>query len=188
MTEPSVSFAGNLTDDPEVRYTERGSPERCSAWPSRAGASRRRRSSPWSSGATRPSTPPQSLSKGSRVVVIGRLQQRSWTAAADGSPRLRRGGRGRGAGAKPGGRWRPRPGRRGARRTRGPARRFVRGPERTLGLRSCQAGSVCAPPPDASPSASDAAVSPVGGAEASSRAETTQRSPSSGTAPRMTAT
>jgi hypothetical protein len=24
MTEPSVSFAGNLTDDPEVRYTEGG--------------------------------------------------------------------------------------------------------------------------------------------------------------------
>ena len=24
MTEPAVSFAGNLTDDPEVRYTEGG--------------------------------------------------------------------------------------------------------------------------------------------------------------------
>jgi single-stranded DNA-binding protein len=24
MTEASVSFAGNLTDDPEVRYTEGG--------------------------------------------------------------------------------------------------------------------------------------------------------------------
>ena len=24
MTEPSVSFAGNLTDEPEVRYTEAG--------------------------------------------------------------------------------------------------------------------------------------------------------------------
>jgi single-stranded DNA-binding protein len=24
MTDASVSFAGNLTDDPEVRYTERG--------------------------------------------------------------------------------------------------------------------------------------------------------------------
>jgi hypothetical protein len=24
MTEPSVSFAGNLPDDPEVRYTEGG--------------------------------------------------------------------------------------------------------------------------------------------------------------------
>jgi single-stranded DNA-binding protein len=24
MTEPSVSFAGNLTDDPELRHTEAG--------------------------------------------------------------------------------------------------------------------------------------------------------------------
>jgi single-stranded DNA-binding protein len=24
MTEPSLSFAGNLTDDPQVRYTEGG--------------------------------------------------------------------------------------------------------------------------------------------------------------------
>jgi single-stranded DNA-binding protein len=24
MTEPSVSFAGNLTDDPELRHTEGG--------------------------------------------------------------------------------------------------------------------------------------------------------------------
>jgi single-strand DNA-binding protein len=30
--------------------------------------------------------PPKSLSKGSRVVVVGRLQQRSWTAE-DGSAR-----------------------------------------------------------------------------------------------------
>jgi Single-strand binding protein family len=42
----------------------------------------------------------QSLAKGSRVVVMGRLQQRSWTAE-DGSARSRRGGRGRGAGAEP---------------------------------------------------------------------------------------
>ena len=26
MTEAAVSFAGNLTDDPEVRYTATGSP------------------------------------------------------------------------------------------------------------------------------------------------------------------
>jgi single-stranded DNA-binding protein len=26
MTEAAVSFAGNLTDDPEVRYTHDGSP------------------------------------------------------------------------------------------------------------------------------------------------------------------
>jgi len=61
MTEASVSFAGNLTDDPEVRYTE-------IVWRDQA------------EHAT------QSLSKGSRVVVVGRLQQRAWTAE-DGSTR-----------------------------------------------------------------------------------------------------
>ena len=46
MTEVSVSFAGNLTDDPQVRYTESGIPGPCSGWRCRVGASRRRRSSP----------------------------------------------------------------------------------------------------------------------------------------------
>jgi single-stranded DNA-binding protein len=45
MTEASVSFAGNLTDDPEVRSTD--------------------------SGIARAMF---------RVVVVGRLQQRTWTA------------------------------------------------------------------------------------------------------------
>jgi hypothetical protein len=55
----------------------------------------------------------ESLSKGSRIVVVGRLQQRAWTAE-DGTP-IRRGGRGRGARAEPGWQRRRRPGRRGAR-------------------------------------------------------------------------
>jgi hypothetical protein len=46
MTEASVSFAGNLTDQPEVRYTEAGIAGPCSGWPSLVGGSRRRRSSP----------------------------------------------------------------------------------------------------------------------------------------------
>jgi Single-strand binding protein family len=41
----------------------------------------------------------QSLAKGSRVMVVGRLQQRSWTAE-DGAP-IRGRGAGRGAGAEP---------------------------------------------------------------------------------------
>jgi hypothetical protein len=41
----------------------------------------------------------ESLSKGSRVVVVGRLQQRAWTAE-DGSAPIHRRGRGRGTGAK----------------------------------------------------------------------------------------
>jgi single-strand DNA-binding protein len=79
MTEAAVSFAGNLTDDPELRHTEE-SLGRCSGWRCRVAGSRRRRSSPWSCGATRPSMRPSPSRKGSRVVVVGRLQQRSWTA------------------------------------------------------------------------------------------------------------
>jgi hypothetical protein len=33
MTEANVSCAGNLTDDPQVRYTESGIAERPSEWP-----------------------------------------------------------------------------------------------------------------------------------------------------------
>jgi single-stranded DNA-binding protein len=57
MTKASVSFAGNLTDDPEIRYTEAGIARAMF----RVAVSGRREqepsSSPSSSGATRPSTP-----------------------------------------------------------------------------------------------------------------------------------
>jgi single-stranded DNA-binding protein len=46
MTEAAVGFAGNLTDQPEVRYTESGIARAVSGWPSAAGGSRSRRSSP----------------------------------------------------------------------------------------------------------------------------------------------
>jgi hypothetical protein len=58
MTEASGSFAGNLTDQPEVRHAGAGI-ARASfrvAVPGRRTA--RRRSSPWWPGATGPSTPP----------------------------------------------------------------------------------------------------------------------------------
>jgi single-stranded DNA-binding protein len=42
----------------------------------------------------------ESLAKGSRVMVVGRLQQRAWTAEGRQRPPGHR-GRGRGAGAKP---------------------------------------------------------------------------------------
>jgi single-strand DNA-binding protein len=86
MTEAAVSFAGNLTDQPKVRYTEGGIAGAMFRVAVSAAGSRSRRSSPLSSGATRPSTQPRSLIKGSRVVVLGRLQQRSWTAE-DGNAR-----------------------------------------------------------------------------------------------------
>jgi single stranded DNA-binding protein len=90
MTEASVSFAGNLTDDPEVRYTESGIARAMF----RVAVSGRREQEAsfftvvvWRDQAEHAA---RSLSKGSRVVVVGRLQQRSWTAemaAPDRCPR-----------------------------------------------------------------------------------------------------
>jgi single-strand DNA-binding protein len=86
MTEPSVSFAGNLTDDPELRHTESG----IARTMFRVAVSGRREQEPsfftvivWRDQAEHAA---QSLAKGSRVVVVGRLQQRAWTAE-DGSTR-----------------------------------------------------------------------------------------------------
>jgi single-strand DNA-binding protein len=86
MTEASVSFAGNLTDDPEVRYTEGG----VSRAAFRVAVSGRREQEPsfftvivWRDRAEHAA---ESLTKGSRVVIVGRLQQRAWTAE-DGSAR-----------------------------------------------------------------------------------------------------
>src|SRR5215207_4868686 len=87
MTEASVSFAGNLTDDPEVRHTESGIARAMF----RVAVSARREQEAsfftvivWRDQAEHAA---ESLSKGSRVVVIGRLQPRAWTAE-DGSARL----------------------------------------------------------------------------------------------------
>jgi single-strand DNA-binding protein len=86
MTEASVSFAGNLTDDPELRHTESGIARAMF----RVAVSGRREQEAsfftvivWRDQAEHAA---QSLSRGSRVVVVGRLQQRSWTAE-DGSAR-----------------------------------------------------------------------------------------------------
>jgi single-strand DNA-binding protein len=86
MTKASVSFAGNLTDDPELRHTEGGIARAMF----RVAISGRREQEVssftgivWRDQAEHAA---QSLSKGSRVVVVGRLQQRSWTAE-DGSAR-----------------------------------------------------------------------------------------------------
>jgi single-strand DNA-binding protein len=88
MSEAAVSFAGNPTDDPEVRYTEGG----IARARFRVAVSGRREQEAsfsfltvivWRDQAEHAS---QSLARGSRVVVMGRLQQRSWTAE-DGSAR-----------------------------------------------------------------------------------------------------
>jgi single-strand DNA-binding protein len=87
MPEAQVSFAGNLTDQPEVRHTEAGIAR---AMFRVAVSGRSRDSEPsfftvvvWRDQAEHAA---QSLSKGSRVVVVGRLQQRTWTDQ-DGSAR-----------------------------------------------------------------------------------------------------
>jgi single-strand DNA-binding protein len=86
MTEASVSLAGNLTDQPEVRYTESGIARAVF----RVAVSGRREQEAsfftvivWRDQAKHAA---ESLSRGNRVVVVGRLQQRSWTAE-DGSAR-----------------------------------------------------------------------------------------------------
>jgi single-strand DNA-binding protein len=86
MTEASVSFAGNLTDDPELQHTEGGIARAMF----RVAVSGRREQEAsfftvvvWRDQAEHAA---ESLSKGSRIVVMGRLQHRSWTAE-DGSAR-----------------------------------------------------------------------------------------------------
>ena len=79
-----VSFAGNLTDDPELWHTEGGIARAMF----RVAVSGRRKQGAsfftvivWREQAEHAA---ESLLKGSRVVVVGRLQQRIWTAE-DGS-------------------------------------------------------------------------------------------------------
>jgi single-strand DNA-binding protein len=86
MSEASVSFAGNLTDTPEVRHSEGG----IARTTLRVAVSGRREGEAsfftvvvWRDQAEHAAA---SLAKGSRVVVVGRLQQRTWTAE-DGSAR-----------------------------------------------------------------------------------------------------
>jgi single-strand DNA-binding protein len=85
-TVNTVTLVGNLTDDPEVRYTEGGIARAMF----RVAVSGRREQEAsfftvvvWRDQAEHAV---ESLSKGSRVVVMGRLQQRAWTAE-DGSAR-----------------------------------------------------------------------------------------------------
>jgi len=87
MIEASVSFAGNLADDPELRHTESGIAR---ATFRVAVSGRTRDSEPsfftvmvWRDQAEHAA---ESLTRGSRVVVMGWLQQRAWTAE-DGSAR-----------------------------------------------------------------------------------------------------
>jgi single-strand DNA-binding protein len=86
MTEAAVSVAGNLSDHPELRHTESGIARAMF----RVAVSGRREQEAsfftvivWRDQAEHAA---QSLTRGSRVVVVGRFQQRAWTAE-DGSVR-----------------------------------------------------------------------------------------------------
>ena len=86
MTEAAVGFASNLTDHPELRHTEGG----IARARFRVAVSGRREQElsfftviVWRDQAEHVA---ESLARGSRVVVVGRLQQRAWTAE-DGSAR-----------------------------------------------------------------------------------------------------
>jgi single-strand DNA-binding protein len=85
MTEASVSFAGNLTDDPELRHTE-GGIARAMFWVAVSGRRDQEASFftviVWRDQAEHAV---ESLAKGNRVVVVGRLQQRTWTAEDGGA-------------------------------------------------------------------------------------------------------
>ena len=86
MPDTTTAIVGNLTDNPEVRYTKAGIAR---ARFRVAAAGRREQEASfftvivWRDQAEHAAA---SLSKGSRVVVVGRLQQRAWTAE-DGSAR-----------------------------------------------------------------------------------------------------
>ena len=86
MTEAAVRFAGYLTDNPELRHTEGGLARAMF----RVVVSGRREQEAWCFTVVvwrdQAGHASQSLSRGGRVVVVGRLQQRSWTAE-DGSAR-----------------------------------------------------------------------------------------------------
>jgi hypothetical protein len=104
----------NLTDDPELRYTE----ARIARAMFRVAVSGRREQKPsfftavvWRDQAEHAA---KSLAKGSRVVVIGRLQQRAWTLRMAAPARSWRSWP-RSWGRACAGRRRRRPGRRGAR-------------------------------------------------------------------------
>jgi single-strand DNA-binding protein len=93
VAETRVFLAGNLTDAPELRYTPGGTAR---ATFRVAVSGRVRDGDGWRDGEPafysvvvrrdQAEQAAQSLAKGSRVVVVGRLQQRSWQAE-DGTSR-----------------------------------------------------------------------------------------------------
>jgi single-strand DNA-binding protein len=86
MPDTTTTIVGNLTDNPEIHHTESG----IARARFRVAVSGRREQEPsfftvivWRDQAEHAA---ESLAKGSRIVVVGRLQERAWTAE-DGSAR-----------------------------------------------------------------------------------------------------
>src|SRR5919109_3744466 len=81
-----VTLVGNLTDDPELRYTPNGTP--VATFTVAVNRRTRDESGQWKDGETsffrcnvwrqQAENVAESLTKGTRVIVIGRLRQRSW--------------------------------------------------------------------------------------------------------------
>jgi single-strand DNA-binding protein len=89
MTDNNVSIAGNLTREPELRFTPAGQATATfgiavnRTWTDRQSQQRRESTSffdvvAWGTLAENAAT---SLAKGTRVVVTGRLDQRNWETA-----------------------------------------------------------------------------------------------------------
>jgi single-strand DNA-binding protein len=110
MTEAAVGFVGNLIEDPEIRYTE-GGIARAMFRVAVSGRPEQEASFftviVWRDQAEHAA---ESLAKGSRVMVVGKLQQRSWTTG-DGTARSVVEVVAEELGQPAGGRRRPRPGR-----------------------------------------------------------------------------
>ena len=81
-----VTLVGNLTDDPELRYTPNGTP--VATFTVAINRRTRDENGQWKDGETsflrcnvwrqQAENAAESLSKGTRAIVVGRLRQRSW--------------------------------------------------------------------------------------------------------------
>src|SRR5262245_32092222 len=99
-TDNTVTLIGNLTDDPELRFTANGGAAvanfRLAVTPGSAratsGPTERPASFASTAGGSSQSTSPRPLGKGNRAIAIGRLRLRSWEADEGETAQRGRGG------------------------------------------------------------------------------------------------
>jgi single-strand DNA-binding protein len=75
MADNSITVIGNITRDPELRFTNSGRPQVSFGL---AVNRRYQQNGEWVAWAQLAENVSESLSKGARVIVNGRLEQRSW--------------------------------------------------------------------------------------------------------------